>query len=395
MDRALRTLAAAQVALARYFAPWTSDGPPGFSHQHGVCFKGSILLRNDSCIMVSPKMYREQIAPHDQRVLAQLGGGGIHLCGRIGHLVDELLALPAIRSLDFGQSELNDVDAIYRRAADRQIALVRVAVSREELQSGAEAERFPTGAVLVCRSQRLLNPREKRRARDQNETTRSRPGPLRWTILAGSLTLAKEPAAPPLGVAAAAARRTGAWRPAGRRPQRRALIVGGGTNFPGRSGKPRRSGAIGHGPSCEIKTEPASGSAISRSRGQSLTLPARARRRAWSAPAETTAGQRSPNVFSSAGTAGPASFSRCPSRPFRPPWLTRRPPPSARPSIWPAGRQAPNSPRRPPTSSGSTCPPTMARPTRSNGNVCRPGRGRLGRITWPWHNTTASTSAFT
>lgn len=158
VDRALRTLAAAQVALARYFAPWTSDGPPGFSHQHGVCFKGSILLRNDSCIMVSPKMYREQIAPHDQRVLAQLGGGGIHLCGRIGHLVDELLALPAIRSLDFGQSELNDVDAIYRRAADRQIALVRVAVSREELQSGAAAERFPTGAVLVCRSQRFIEP---------------------------------------------------------------------------------------------------------------------------------------------------------------------------------------------------------------------------------------------
>ncbi len=151
VDRALHTLAVAQVNLARHLAPWVTDGPEGYCHQHAVGLKGNILLRNDSCIMVSAERYREQIAHHDEFVLKALGGGGIHSCGRIEHLVDEFLALPSLRSLDFGQSEMNDVDRIYRIAAERKVALIRVAVTREELESGRAAERFPTGAVLIER----------------------------------------------------------------------------------------------------------------------------------------------------------------------------------------------------------------------------------------------------
>jgi hypothetical protein len=151
VDRALHALAVAQVNLARHLAPWVTDGPGGYCHQHAVGLKGNILLRNDSCIMVSAQRYGEQIAPHDEFVLDALGGGGIHSCGRIEHLVDEFLALPSLRSLDFGQSEMNDVDEIYRKAAERKVALIRVAVEREELESGRAAERFPTGVVLIER----------------------------------------------------------------------------------------------------------------------------------------------------------------------------------------------------------------------------------------------------
>ena len=151
VDRALGTLAEAQVNLAKHLASHVTDGPDGYCHQHAVGLKGSILLRNDSCIVVSSERYREQIAPHDEHVLSSLGGGGIHSCGCFEHLVDEFLALPSIRSLDFGQSEMNAVDAIYRKAAEKKVALVRVAVDRGEIESGKAAERFPTGVVLVER----------------------------------------------------------------------------------------------------------------------------------------------------------------------------------------------------------------------------------------------------
>jgi hypothetical protein len=36
-------------------------------NQHGVMIKGNILLRNDTCIMVSPEMYRGQIAPQRRK----------------------------------------------------------------------------------------------------------------------------------------------------------------------------------------------------------------------------------------------------------------------------------------------------------------------------------------
>ena len=87
-----------------------------------------------------------------ERVLCELGGGGIHSCGAVGHLVDEWLRLPSIRSLDLGQPELNDLDAICAKAAARQVPLIRLAVSEADLRSGRARDRFPTGAVLIHRA---------------------------------------------------------------------------------------------------------------------------------------------------------------------------------------------------------------------------------------------------
>ena len=101
--------------------------------------------------MLSAEMYRRQIAPHDERVLRELGGGGVHACGNIGHLVDEFVALPSIQSLDFGQSKMNDLDRIYTCEVEKRVALTRVAVSDHDLDSGKAAERFPTGVVFVRR----------------------------------------------------------------------------------------------------------------------------------------------------------------------------------------------------------------------------------------------------
>jgi hypothetical protein len=115
--------------------------------------RGQILLRDDSAIMVSPRMYRQQIAPHDERVLAEMEGGGIHSCGNFMHNVGAMLELPSLQCLDFGQSSLNDVDAIYAQAKPRRIALVRVSVTAEELRQGdirrSLRDRFPTGVTLL------------------------------------------------------------------------------------------------------------------------------------------------------------------------------------------------------------------------------------------------------
>ncbi len=82
-------------------------------------------------------------------MLAALGGGGIHSCGNFMHNVDAMLELPSLQGLDFGQSPLNDVDAIYAQARPRRIALVRVQVTAEELRDGSISRRFPTGVTLL------------------------------------------------------------------------------------------------------------------------------------------------------------------------------------------------------------------------------------------------------
>jgi hypothetical protein len=145
---ALSKAATAQIAFARHLAPWLNDGPEGWSHQHGFRVRGNILVRVDSAIMLSARMYHEQVRPHDERVLRELGGGGVHSCGNIQHIAQEYLKLPSNQSLDLGQPHLNDLDTLYRRAERRRIPLIRVDVAESELRVEAVRRRFPTGISL-------------------------------------------------------------------------------------------------------------------------------------------------------------------------------------------------------------------------------------------------------
>ena len=139
----------AQVGLARHLKQFTSDGPENYTHQHATTIRGNILIRNDSAIMISPEMYAGQVSEHDEFVLKEMSGGGIHSCGRIDYNIAEIFSLPSIRCFDFGQSNLNDIDAVYALAQKRKIPLIRIRVDKDELLSGKIRERFPTGASLV------------------------------------------------------------------------------------------------------------------------------------------------------------------------------------------------------------------------------------------------------
>lgn len=153
--RAMRHIAQAQVGLVRHLQPYLSDGLPGYSHQHNAMISGGILLRDDCAINISPVMYREQVAPHDAFVLEALGGGGIHCCGKCEHLVQEFLALCAVRCIDLGQPELNDIDALYLEARASKVPLVRVRVPEKQLLTGGVLDRFPTGVTLVHHAESL------------------------------------------------------------------------------------------------------------------------------------------------------------------------------------------------------------------------------------------------
>lgn len=146
---ALVKVAEAQIGFARCLEPYVNDGPSGWAHQHGFPIRGRILVREDSAIMVSPRMYREQIGPYDEQVMRELGGGGLHSCGDLRHNAAEYLRLPSTRCLDLGQPELNELDSLYALARERRIPLVRVSVNEHELVSGSVLRRFPTGVSLL------------------------------------------------------------------------------------------------------------------------------------------------------------------------------------------------------------------------------------------------------
>ena len=149
LGKAMSFIANVQVSFARELSPLISSNHPGFSFQHAFLIKGSILIRDDSAIMIGPKMYREQVAPHDEFVLSAMGGGGVHSCGKIDFNISEIFDLPSISCFDFGQSYLNDMANVYPLAAEKKIPLVRVRPSRELLLSAKLRKHYPTGVSLA------------------------------------------------------------------------------------------------------------------------------------------------------------------------------------------------------------------------------------------------------
>ena len=146
---ALMRLAELQTACVKLFTPYCTERESGYSHQHGTMIKGNVLIRNDSVVMISSKMYEEIVAPADEYILQEVQGGAIHSCGKIDHAADAMLSLKGMQSFDFGQSYMNDMSRIYERAREHHIALVRVQPDREELLDGSILEKYPTGVTLT------------------------------------------------------------------------------------------------------------------------------------------------------------------------------------------------------------------------------------------------------
>ena len=131
------------IRVARALEPYVRDSLLPFgNYQHATAVKGRILLRNDSIVLVSPKVYAELLKPFDMRIAEELGVA-IHYCGDGAHQVDNVLSIPGLRGLDFGQPEQMDVDSIYQKTAARGVPIARMHVPRSELLDGTAQRRFP------------------------------------------------------------------------------------------------------------------------------------------------------------------------------------------------------------------------------------------------------------
>ncbi|MFC1677059.1 hypothetical protein ACFL3G_08365 [Planctomycetota bacterium] len=157
----LSLVAKTTVAYYKHLKPVSVDrSSPELTCQHGYMIPGEILIRNDSIINVSPQVYKDLVQKHDEYVLTELGGGSIHFCGDGSHQIDVLLETKGLLGLDFGQTYMMDIDAIYAKCASRKIPIMNITVTPEQLISGEAAAKYPTGAVLSCQAETVEQAKE-------------------------------------------------------------------------------------------------------------------------------------------------------------------------------------------------------------------------------------------
>jgi hypothetical protein len=114
-------------------------GPaPTYAVHWSMLHRGRIMVRNDASTNLSPAMYVEFARPCDQRLLAELGGGGIHFCGRGDHLIAQFSRLSGLYAINTTQPALNDVEAIFAVTVDQRINLLGFErdIAEQALQRG-------------------------------------------------------------------------------------------------------------------------------------------------------------------------------------------------------------------------------------------------------------------
>ncbi len=117
------------------------DWAPHWSMIH----KGKIMIRTDSGMNLSPEIYDEFIRPYDQQLFDELGGGGVHFCGRGSHYIESCCGMKGMHAIAMSQPHLNDMETIYRNTVDKGIMLQ--SFSRQYAEEAIAAGRDLHGCV--------------------------------------------------------------------------------------------------------------------------------------------------------------------------------------------------------------------------------------------------------
>lgn len=140
----LELAVATYIAFMREWEQIVPFRPDGNAHW-GMYHKGKIMLRDDSAMNFSPRMFREFIGPYDQRLLDEFGGGAIHFCGRGDHYIAAMSELRGLYAINLSQPHLNDMEVIYRYTVDKGIKLLGLA--REAAEAALARGRDLRGQV--------------------------------------------------------------------------------------------------------------------------------------------------------------------------------------------------------------------------------------------------------
>ncbi len=130
-----------------FMREWTKITPfDAIGNVHWDVFHGgSIMLRNDSSMNISPAQYDEFARPYDEKLLMECGGGAVHFCGRGDHYISSMCGIAGLRAVNLSQPEYNDMEVIFTNAVDRGINILDL--DRKAVESALESGRDLRGRV--------------------------------------------------------------------------------------------------------------------------------------------------------------------------------------------------------------------------------------------------------
>lgn len=107
-------------------------------HWNNLWHRGTIVVRNDSAMNLSPELYDEFAAPYDGRVLDYFDGGVVHFCGRGDHYIESLCSIPKMYGINMSQPQYNDMEKIYKNTVDKGLKILAFNAERAKADLSRE-----------------------------------------------------------------------------------------------------------------------------------------------------------------------------------------------------------------------------------------------------------------
>jgi len=125
-DLAKQLLALVTDTYIVYMNAWTELVPfEGDNAVHwSLVHRGNIMLRDDSAMNLSPRMFDRFIKPYDGRLLKTLGGGALHFCGRGDHYIASASTMEGLTAINMSQPDYNDMDVIFDHTVDKGLNII-------------------------------------------------------------------------------------------------------------------------------------------------------------------------------------------------------------------------------------------------------------------------------
>ncbi len=125
-DLVKQLLALVTETYVAYMNAWTDLVPlAGDNAVHwSLVHSGNIMLRDDSAMNLSPRMFDRFIKPYDGRLLKTLGGGALHFCGRGDHYIASASTMEGLTAINLSQPEYNDMDVIFDHTVDKGLNII-------------------------------------------------------------------------------------------------------------------------------------------------------------------------------------------------------------------------------------------------------------------------------
>lgn len=126
-----------------------------WSYHSATKVRGGVRICEDAPTNISPSAYREFCRPYNERIFQEFNGGWIHYCGKGYQIFPDLISTPGLHGVNFGNPEMQNLQAIYSEAAPRKITII----SWSGPFTSEDAEHIKTGITLIGEG-RKRDPRE-------------------------------------------------------------------------------------------------------------------------------------------------------------------------------------------------------------------------------------------